>query len=205
MALAEVQAALARLFTDAALRDAFFADDPEAAARRCGLDKADARALARLSRPDVERFAATLLRKRVAGVRAALPLTARALGPAAFATLAAPVLTGPARPGRHRDDARAVAQHLADLMRSQGVTPSWAADLARWEAAAGDAGRRRCCLVCRRFRYPVADLAAAILSGAVPVAVTPRTTVSVFVRWPGQRGPLHRSWPPARWRNPPRS
>lgn len=191
MALADVQTVLARLFTDAVFRAAFFDGDPRAGGC-CRLGATEADALARLSRTEVEAFAATLIRKRTADVRTVLPLTARALGPA-FGRAVAPVLAGAARPGRHRDDAGAVAAHLAREARAGTMAAPWAADLARWEAAFGDAQRRRVCLLMRRFRYPVADLATAILSGAA-VVTTPRMTVSVWIRWPGRDGPFHRTF-----------
>jgi hypothetical protein len=193
MALADVQSILARLFTDAPLRAAFF-DDPVAVGRSCGLDVAEARTLAGLSRAEVDGFAATLQRKRIADVRKMLPLTARALGDA-FAGHVRPVLAGAARPGRHHDDACAVAEHLRRMARYHQLTPPWAADLARYEAAFGVAQCRPVGLLVRRFRFPVAALAMAILRGAPTAGISPRMTVGVWLRWPGRRGAFHRVWP----------
>jgi hypothetical protein len=192
MALAAVQAILARLFTDAPFRSAFF-DDPIAVGRSCGLDPAEARSLAEVSRKEVEEFAATLRRKRVADVRQVLPLTARALGDA-FADYVRPAIAGPARAGRHRDDARAVAGHLRRLARSRELAPPWVADLVRYEAAFSEAQRRPACMLVRCFRFPVAALAAAILVGAPTVGIEPRMTVGLWLRWPGRRGAFHRVW-----------
>ena len=79
MALADVQAILARLFTDAAFRASFFCD-PVTLGRALGLEAAETSALAALSRDEVEQFAAIIRRKRADDVRKVLPLTARALG-----------------------------------------------------------------------------------------------------------------------------
>jgi hypothetical protein len=192
MALADVQAVLARLFTDPPFRASFF-DDPVAVGRASGLHAAEARTLSELSRSEVDGFAATLRRKRVADLRSVLPLTARALG-AAFGDLERAAVAGGARPGRHHDDARAIVDRLRDLARSDQLELPWAADLARYEATFGVARRRRACLRVRRFRFPVAALAAAILCGAAMADVKPCMTVGIWVRWPGRRGIFHRVW-----------
>jgi hypothetical protein len=193
--LAKVQAVLARLFTDAPFCAAFF-DDPAAAGRSCGLDPAEARTLAELSRDEVDGFAATLTRKRISDVGKVLPLTARVLG-TAFGGHVRPALAGAARPGRHRDDARAVADRLRRLASDGALEPPWAADLARYEAAFSDAARRRVCVLVTGFRFPIARLATAIFHGA-PVAAAdekPRMTIGLWLRWPGRRGVVHRVWP----------
>jgi hypothetical protein len=190
MALADVQAILARLFTEAPFRAAFFAD-PAAVGRSCGLDAAEARTLAELSREEVNRFAGTLRGKRIADVRKMLPLTARALGNA-FADHVRPAVAGAARPGRHRDDARAVADHLRRMAQLHKLIPPWAADLARYEAAFAEAQRRRGGVLVRRFRFPVAALATAVLCGAPTADIKPRMTVGIWLRWPGGREVFHR-------------
>ncbi len=192
MALADVQAVVARLFTEAPFRASFF-DNPVAVGRASGLDPAEAQALSELSRSEVDGFAATLRRKRVADVRSVLPLTARALG-AAFGDLARPAVASAAGPGRHRDDARAVVERLRGLARCYRLEPPWAADLAGYEATFGVAQRRQACLLVRRFRFPVAALAVAILGGAPITDVEPCMTVAIWVRWPGRHGVFHRAW-----------
>ena len=193
MALADVQAVLARLFTDAPFRAAFF-DDPVAVGRSCGLEAAEARTLAGLSRVEVDVFAGTLTRKRIADVRKMLPLTARALGDA-FAGHTRPALAGAARPGRHRDDACAMAEHLCRLARYHQLAPPWAADLARYEAAFSVAQRHPIGLQVRCFRFPVAALAMAILRSAPTAGIRRRLTVGLWLRWPGRHGVFHRVWP----------
>jgi hypothetical protein len=192
MALAEVQVVLARLFTDAPFRASFF-EDPIAVGRASGLDPAEARTLAALSRNEVDGFAGTLRRKRTDDVRKVLPLTARSLGNA-FRDHILPATAGAPRPGCHRNDARALVEHLGRLARSRELKPPWAADLARYEMTFGDALHRRAGLLVRRFRFPVARLAVAILSDAPTVGIEPRVTIGIWVRWPGRRGLFHRMW-----------
>jgi hypothetical protein len=191
-ALADVQAILARLFTDASFRASFFAD-PFAVGRSLGLEPTEASALAELSRNAVEQFAATIRRKRADDVRKALPLTARALG-GAFDRHVLAAIVGAVRPGRHRDDARALLDHLGRLSRSNELEPPWTADLARYEATFADVLHRSACLLVRRFRFPVARLAAAIHCGAPIGNIEPRMTIGVWLRVPGWRGITHRVW-----------
>jgi hypothetical protein len=192
MALADVQAVLARLFTDPEFRASFLAD-PVAVGRANGLDPAEAQRLAALSRKEVDGFAETIRRKRADDVRKVLPLTARALDDK-FREHLVVVTAGPPRSGRHRDDARALVDHLGRVARSTRLKPPWADDLARYELTFGEALHHRAGIMVRRFRYPVAQLAAAILRGAPTADVRPRMTVGVWVRWPGRRGVFHRMW-----------
>jgi hypothetical protein len=192
MALAGVQTVLARLFTDAPFRASFF-ENPIAIGRSSGLDPAEAQVLAALSRDEVEQFAATLRRKRADDICAILPLTARALG-AAFGDHVQPAIAGAPRARRHRDDARALVNHLACMARSQQLELPWAADLARYEVAFKEVPYRRACLLVRRFHFPIAALAAAIVSGAPIADVKPRATVGIWLRWPGRRGFFHWVW-----------
>ncbi len=138
-------------------------------------------------------FAGTLRRKRADDVRKVLPLTARALG-RAFRDHILPATAGAPRPGRHRDDARALVDHLGRLARSHELEPPWAADLARYELTFVAALHRRAGVLVRLFRYPVARLATAVLRGAPAADIAPRLTVGMWARWPGRRGLFHRMW-----------
>ena len=63
MSAARLEALLARLYVDAALR-ARFVRDPHAEARRFGLSDEDARAVAAIDRADLERAADSFAHKR---------------------------------------------------------------------------------------------------------------------------------------------
>ena len=190
MALAPVQAALARLFTDAAARSAFL-DDPRAAAHALGLDPGDADALAAIAPQALRRFAAGLKAKRALDARKALPLTAKALG-ASFAdhfhAAAATLRADASRP----EQAQALAGRLAALARAQALKPAWIGDLARYEAAFIEASRRRYGARLRLFRFPVARIAATLQGGGGDDAA-PSMTLGVWARRPGGRL-FHRLW-----------
>jgi hypothetical protein len=183
MALAEVQRALARLYTDADTRERFLAD-AAAAGAALGLSAQETAQLAELPAQQLRFFAASLRRKRLGEVAKLLPLTHQALG-AQFARLfwryADSYLPGGTK--KHPQDAIAFAAFIAD---AAPLDPPWAGDLARYEAAwlqGADPTRRA---VWQRFRYPAGQLARAVAAGAAPPS--PRFTLTLWVRlWPGSR------------------
>lgn len=186
MALAEVQRALARLYTDEATRERFLAD-PAAAGEALGLSDVEAALLARLPADGLRYFAASLRRKRLGEVVKLLPLGHQALGPR-FAALFwryadTSIPTGTAK---HRQDALAFAAFVERAAHGEALEPPWAADLLRYEAAwlaCGEAAGRA---LVRRFRYPPARLAHAVATGAPPPP--PRPTLAVWARLgPGSR------------------
>ena len=191
MALADVQAVLARLFADPVFRADFMAD-PTAVGRALGLAPNDVEILAALPHAAVERFAATLKRKRCDQVRKALPLTAGALGNGIELYLLK-AIDGPHR-NRRRDDTSALVDELDRLSRAGALDPRWAADIARYEATFVRALRSRFYLSVRAFRFPVSRLAVALSRGARPDDVAPRPTVGIWLRWPGGGGVMHCVW-----------
>ncbi|MGJ0509689.1 MAG: hypothetical protein ACR652_21700 [Methylocystis sp.] len=182
MGLSQTQALLARLFTDATARRAFFAN-PEATAMGLGLDAAEARTLARLDRREVESFARSLLGKRALDARKATPLTARALGDA-FDPLLFEAIEGAPAPDRHRADAAA----LAALLASRAGEPPWIGDLARYEMAFVAAARPGAVFLLRRFAWPVDDLSRKLMAGEPIGETAPRGRVGVW--WRAPRGRL---------------
>ena len=178
MALAQAQALLARLFTDASFRRDYFAD-PETAGRRFGLSAQEAARLAALDARAVEDFARSLQGKRLLDARKVLPLTARTLGDG-FDRMLRALLDGPPAPGRQRADAARLAQHLAAQRDAQ---PPWIGDLARYECAFAEAAQPKATLIARRFRYKVHAIAAALAVGA-PVKAAPRATFGLWLRAP---------------------
>jgi hypothetical protein len=195
MALREVQAALARLFTDEAARAAFF-DDPHGAGRAHGLDDNDAKLLASLAPEALRQFAGSLKAKRALDARKAMPLTAKALGEAFVGHWRAVDALPPAGAGRARQ-AQALAARLAKLSGARMVDPRWIGDLARYEAAFAAASRRRFGLRLLWFRHPVGMIAASLHGGVRVGDVAPRTTFGVWARLPAGRL-FHRLWPPGR-------
>lgn len=181
MGLMQTQALLARLFTDARLRRAFF-EAPAATATAFGLDAAEAERLAGLDRREVEDFARSLLGKRALDARKALPATARALGRAFDPLLFEAIEGAPPGPQRHRGDAAA----LAGLLAARAGEPPWIGDLARFEMGFVAAARPGAFFLLRRFDWPVDEIAQRLMAGA-PVEATPRRRVGLWWRAPGGR------------------
>lgn len=184
MPLKETQALLARLFTDAGLRRAFAAD-PGGTARKFGMDENAASAFAAIDQDAVERYARSLLGKRALDARKALPLTARALGDD-FDRLFFEAVETPPPPGRHKADAAAFAGRLAAMADAGPARAPWIGDLARYELAFVESARPGAVCIFRRFRFPVARIASALLLGET-VQAAPRRCFCVWLRAPGTR------------------
>ena len=195
MALSEVQAALALLFTDEAAR-ADFLRDPQAAGRALGLDEVDAETLANLAPRALHQFAGSLKAKSVADVRKRMPLTAQALGEAFADHCRATVAPLPAGASR-ADGAQALAARLAALAKEKRLAPEWIGDLARYEAAFVEAAQRWFGMRVLLFRFPVMRIAARLHVGGAVDDCAARTTLGVWARWPGGRL-FHRVWTLAR-------
>jgi hypothetical protein len=195
MALGDVQAALARLFTDEAAR-ADFLRDPQATGRALGLDARDAETLAHLAPRALRQFAGSLRAKSALDARKRMPLTAQALGEAFADHWRAAVAPLPAGASR-ADEAHALAVRLAALAVAGQVAPEWIGDLARYEAAFVEAAQRRFGLRVRLFRFPVGRIAARLLGGGAVDDCAARPTLGVWARWPGGRL-FHRAWALAR-------
>jgi len=191
MALKEVQAALARLFTDEAVRASFF-KDPQSAGRALGLDAGDAALLVRMAPPAIRQFAASLQAKRVLDARKAMPLTAQALGEAFAGHFRAAIASLPQNAGRG-EEAQALAARLATLAKTRAIAPVWIGDLARYEAAFVEASTRRFGLRLRLFRYPVATIVIALRADAPPGDIAAKPMLGIWARRPGGRL-FHRLW-----------
>jgi len=183
MALAETQALLARLFTDADLRREFF-DAPVAVATRFGLSMHDTQRLAGIDACEIEAFARSLIGKRALYARKALPLTARALGDQ-FDALFREAIRGAARDAS-RSDATALAELLDRRVAKCELDPAWAADLARFERAFIDAGGSGAAFILRRFDFDVATIAKDLAKGE-DVRPIRRRTFGVWARMPRGR------------------
>lgn len=184
MSLAQTQALLARIYTDASLRRAFF-DSPLAVAQRFGLESEAAEVLALIDRREVETFAQSLLGKRILDARKALPLTARILNER-FDALLKEAIEDPAAALRRRADAAALSQRLDALCAQGAIEPAWIADLARFELAFVQAAHPGATLMFRRFRYDIAPLAASV-ARAGPAEARPRGSYGIWARAPKGR------------------
>jgi hypothetical protein len=178
MGLAEIQGALARLYVDAVLRDRFFTD-PAAVGIELGLGAEEARALAGVSRRQVEQFAASLRRKRRDQVRRVIPIAARALGHR-FSSLFERYVAEAVPRGSKADLDDAIGFVDALGRWADADRPPWAVDLARYELAWHQATRAGCRPVVRAFRFPVARIA--LGRAADMAAIAPRRTLAIWWR-----------------------
>jgi hypothetical protein len=196
MALADVQRALALLYTDRAARERFWAD-PEAAGVEWGLTSDDIAQLAALSRPEVDQYAHGLMAKRRGEVAKLLPRTRAALGLQfrAFFTEYAAGFT-PSGPGKHREDAVRFAAWLDD--RNAGLGRH-TVDMAAYEAACLTAFASGCRFQLRVYRTDVnADFASGEGRGPGRLTVVvwfrpPRGRLRhILVQWPRRARSLSR-------------
>jgi hypothetical protein len=187
MGLATAQAYLARLYTDRALREGFFAD-PVGAAAAAGLDPDDAAVLAQLAPAQVRFFARSLQRKRLGEVAKLLPATCAALGerfaPLFFRYAEASIPGGSAK---HQADALAFCAYLRELARAGELDPGWIAAVPRYEAAWLTAWNPSCHVQVRAFRHAIPDILTPQGEDARPIEPPLRPTVALWWR-PGRGG-----------------
>ena len=189
MGLAHIQQGLAQLYTNAHVRERFFAD-PHAVGETWGLNPDEAGVLAQLSAQQVNVFARALQHKRLSEVRTILPLTHRVLGKRFASLLMGYVETHlPYGIKKQREDALAFAAYIEQVDRRERVEPPWAVELARYEAACVKAADPTCRWVVRWFRHPVATWVPALAQGDDPSTPRKQPTLAVWVRLP-KRGPL---------------
>jgi len=189
MGLAHIQRGLAELFTNAHIRERFFAD-PHAIGELWGLSPDEGRQLAQLAAQQLHVFASSLQHKRLAEVRTCLPLTQRVLGKR-FASLFRRYADTHLPRGikKHRDDALAFAAFIEQVGCTEGVEPCWAVELARYEAACLTAADPTCRWVVRCFRHPLASVVWALAHGDDLPTPPIQPTLAVWVRLP-KRGRL---------------
>lgn len=188
MGATEVRRTLARLYTEAGLRERFFGN-PLVVGRELGLDEAEASLLARLSASEVKRYADALHNKRLTGVSKLLPLTQRVLQgrfSAHFMRYADAHPDGEVE-GHYFDDVRAFAAYLEKRLREERLGSGWTLDLLRFEAArlkVSDPARN---FVARFFRHDISLLVKSVARREPQPKVVRRPTVAVWWR-PKRRG-----------------
>lgn len=186
MGLREIQRVLAQLYTNAALREGFFAD-PQAVGEELGLSAAEVQQVAQLSAQQVNLFANSLHGKRLGEVCKLLPLTYRALGKH-FALLFRRYAETYVPKGikKQRDDAISFATFVEQVARVEDIEPAWAMEVLRYEKAdlmAGSVTRRL--MVCR-FGYAIGKLVQSLdRSDEIPSLVR-RPTIVFWVHFTRQ-------------------
>lgn len=194
MGLAQVQQALARLYTDAALRDRFLAD-PREVGLTFGLSPVEVEQLAQAA-SQISFFAESLHRKRLNEVNRLLPFTRRLLGRqfGALFLRYAPTYA-PHGLRKHQADALAFADFIERRLSVEPLGPPFGADIVRYEAGWLWAAHPDCRWLVRRFRYPIHKLLHALAQNAAPPPQRP--TLGIWFRlWP-RRSIHHRllAWP----------
>ena len=181
MGLAEMQKALARLYTNTSLRERFFAD-PVAVARELGFTDEEARQLVAISPQRVETFARALHTKRLLQVSKLLPLTSRILG-ARFATAFRQFADThiPEGTKKHLGDAFAFAEEMERLLRCEWHEPHWVLDLLRYEKARIKAADPRRHIVACVFRHDISRLVRS-LARKEDASISTRRCVAVWAR-----------------------
>ena len=155
MGLVRMQEILARLYTDASFRGDFFAD-PSGQGEALGLGEEETRQLATLSPAQVDFFALQLHRKRLGEVRHLLPFTFKALKDQfnyLFFRYADSYL--PSGIKKHQEDAISFAGFLQRYAEAESIEPTWAIEIARYEATWLEAVIAAQCILLRVFRCDV--------------------------------------------------
>ena len=198
MGLAKLQGVLARLYTDASLRERFFAD-PEGVSEVLGLSSGEAQQLARMSAQQVNFFANSLKRKRLNEAHKMLPLTCRVLGKR-FGSLFRRYADTHAPSGvkKHLEDAIAFSRFVEQDAAKEGIVP-WVVDLLRYEAAWLKVWEPSFRWMAIGFDFPVGRLAQTLAQGNGAGLPQQRPTIALWFRIL-QRGQLrHILLPLPRW------
>ena len=158
MGVAEVQAALARLYVEPELCERL-RKDPDDLCHEMGLDGSDAEQVRSLAVDQVEAFARSLRNKRLGEVRTLLPRTSRALGDR-YRPLFQDFASGfvPAGIHRHSQDAVTFADYMLHRLRSVPPEPPWIVDLIRFERAVAKMALPAVGFEAVILRYDVSDL-----------------------------------------------
>ena len=191
MGLSEIQRVLAQLYTNAALRERFFAD-PQAVGEELGLSAAEVQQVAQLSTQQVNRFANSLYSKRLGEVCKLLPLTSRVLDKQ-FAILFRRYAETYVPQGikKHHDDAISFATFMQRVARVEDIEPAWATGVLRYEKASLMASSATWHLMIYRFDYAIGKLVQSLdRSDGIPSLVK-QPTIVFWVRFT-RRGQLWR-------------
>ncbi|MEN9575999.1 MAG: hypothetical protein RL514_3854 [Verrucomicrobiota bacterium] len=179
MELALQQKLVARLVTDRAFREKFFADPARVAASE-GLTVA-AESLAQIQPEQVRLLTRVHRRRRLAQAGMQLPLTRKALG-ARFADLFRNYAVTPP-PGKHPfEDALGFAAYLAANAGPPTLEHAWMGSLVRYEAAHLAATWQRKKFIGRVFPHAIGQLVELLATGEVPVGEYRRTTLAIWWR-----------------------
>lgn len=170
-----MQSLLARLYTDADLRERFLAE-PDKIGRENSLNEKEIEQIAEVLPEELRFFAESLFHKRLHEVEKLLPLTQSGLGEkfaAYFREFSNQFVPNSIK--KHLEDAIA----FADFLEHQRLEPLWLSDLVRFERARlefNNLGKR---FIFRRFQYDIREISR---KGAEAQSFKPRRTFAVWLK-----------------------
>ena len=157
MALAQIQHLMARLYTEAELRQRFF-ENTSRLGQAFGLDPEEVKLLGQVAPQQVGSFADSLHRKRLSAVAKLLPLSQSVLRKRFGALFQRYVETQvPQGIQRHHRDAIAFCTFAEQVSGAEGIEP-WVVELMRYEATWVRAANPTCRWLVRLFRYRMDEL-----------------------------------------------
>jgi hypothetical protein len=186
MGLGEIQRVLAQLYTNAALRERFFAD-PQAVGEELGLSDAEVQQVAQLSTQQVNLFANSLHSKRFGEVCKLLPLTYRVLGKhfvLLFRRYAETYI--PQGIKKHRDDAISFATFVEQVAHAGDIETAWVIEVLRYEKADLMAGSVTRHLMVYKFDYAIGKLIRSLDRGDEIPSLVRQPTIVIWVRFTRQ-------------------
>lgn len=182
MGYLEVQQVLAKLYTNAVLRESFFAN-PQEEGEELGLSFDEAQQLAQLSAQQVNLFASSLKRKRLSEVKELLPLTSQVLGKdfsKLFWRYAETYL--PQGIKKHWEDAIAFCTFIEKVAQVEGIEPPWVWELVRYEKACQKAAAPTCRLIWCRLRYALKPLVRSLVQQQETPVLLVQPTIALWFR-----------------------
>lgn len=171
MGLAEIQRALANLYTDERLRE-HFVRDSLSVGRELGLSEDEAQQIAKIPLSQLSFFSNSLVSKRFGEVVKLMPLTQKVLGKSfdnAFRKFAQDF--NPNDIKKHLNDAVTFAKYLESNYQKHINGPDWILDLIRFERARlifSGSGKR---ILIKRFRFDIRTLIERLDKGEIPEQV----------------------------------
>jgi len=190
MGLIEQQQALAQLYTNADLRERFFAN-PQSVSRMLGFSTEVTQQLTGLSYKEIQFFAESLLRKRFNITRKLLPQTHRILGDL-FRELFMEYANTQELTGikKHYKDAYMFSAFVMKSAQNR-IEESWVIDLLRYETASLKAADPSCRLILRWFRYPIQRLVGNLVRWGKTARPQIHPTFILWFRFPGRNRLIH--------------
>ncbi len=186
MALAHIQSMLAKIYTDAELRQRFMLNPYDVASAH-NLEDSEIEQIIELSKPQVEDFAVSLIYKRLGETRKKLSFTARMLGkkfPRLFFQYAKE--SSPQGVKKYLKDTLLFAKYIERVAVKEEVAP-WSLEIMRYEINGMKAFLSLFTVSVCMFRYDVEALNEALLRND-QVQPTKRLRAGLWVKyWPSKR------------------